>query len=92
MNEGNIKIEQQPKYNFEEFEKNWAIFKPVFDTLTDEEKKVMYYIHFFFSGDEEHKLTNQDELEKSLKEKLSKAGIDVENLGKYLEVADIENK
>lgn len=62
-----------------------AIFESAWGQLTDEEKKVVNYTHFHFSGEDEHKLPNQDQLEKNAKGKLAKAGVDVENLDKYLE-------
>ena len=62
-----------------------SVFKFAWDQLTDEEKKIVKYIHFHFSEEDKHKLSNQDQLEKSAKEKLLKEGVDVENLDKYLE-------
>jgi hypothetical protein len=61
-------------------------FDEAFAQLTEEEKQMLLYVYFHFSGDVEHKLPKQDELEESAKEKLQKAGIDVNNLGQYLEV------
>ena len=60
-------------------------FKPAWSQLTVTEQRIIMYITFEFSGEDEHKLPNQDELEKSAKDKLSKAGIDVYKLREYLE-------
>lgn len=66
-------------------EKTQSVFESAWKKLSDDEKKIITYIHFHFSGEDEHKLPNQDELEKSAKEKLLQDGIDVENLENYLE-------
>jgi len=84
-------MEKEPKRvpsqeDMDRFEEDHKKFEEASKNLTDEEKNVINYIHFHFSGEDGHKLPKQDELEKSAKEKLSQAGIDTNNLGRYLEV------
>ncbi len=77
-------MEKEPKGNI--LQEDFIKFGEAYKNLTDEEKEVIKYVHFHFSGENEHKLPKQDELERSAKEKLEQAGIDTDNLGKYLEV------
>ena len=67
------------------FKETQSSFESAWSKLSDDEKKIMTYVHYHFSGEEQHKLPNQDELEKSANKKLSQAGIDIKNLEKYLE-------
>ncbi len=71
-------MEKEPTQDLNIFESAWT-------RLSEDEKKAITYTHFHHSGEEEHKLPEQDELVESAKEKLSKAGVDIENLDQYLE-------
>jgi|GEM_PF-2787369 hypothetical protein len=62
-----------------------SIFKSAWAQLSKEEQEIITYIHFHYSGEGKEKLPGQDELERSAKEKLSIAGVAIENLGQYLE-------
>ncbi|MFA7118218.1 MAG: hypothetical protein WC159_05525 [Sphaerochaetaceae bacterium] len=61
-------------------------FKTVWEALTEEEKKVLMYAELEWSGYEDEKLNNQDELLKSATEKLTKAGFNMDDLGALLSV------
>lgn len=61
-------------------------FKTVWEALTEEEKKVLFYTELEWSGDKEYKLNNQDELLKGATEKLTKAGFNMDDLGALLSV------
>lgn len=61
-------------------------FKTVWEALTEEEKKVLMYAELEWSGYQDEKLNNQDELLKSATEKLTKAGFNMDDLGALLSV------
>ncbi len=67
----------------EKFEEGSTKFKAA---LSEDEIKMLVYIHLHYSGNAEEKLPDQDKIEAEAKEKLKIAGLDPDNYGQYIEL------
>lgn len=54
--------------------------------LTEEEIRVLMYIQLHYSGIDEDKLPNQDQIEEEAKKKMLAAGLDIDDYGKYFQL------
>jgi hypothetical protein len=82
----NDNIKKDETLDYDRTNKLLEEFNSVWESLTKEEKKVLFYTELQWSGYQDEKLNNQDELLKSATEKLTKAGFNMDDLGALLSV------